>query len=210
MKPRRAGRSGNSARVPALDRVGLLDPLQCPSFSGGLETPKHGGACLLGASALDRACLPCLEPPRDRAVRQRHDDPRATPPNDPASQRNQRRRDAFHPVESGRPTREGFLPHAVDRSGIGRCRNSHAQTILLRQTSHKKRYVLRHAARRRCSPSTRLSSTRLRALRERPRGSCVWSVEWPKLGWLDVRPPLARRPSVLPAFPTSSALTRDA
>lgn len=61
-----------------------------------------------------------LEPPRDRAARQRLDEPRTTPPNGPASQRNQRRRDAFRPSNPfGRLEKDFSLTQSIERGSRG-------------------------------------------------------------------------------------------
>jgi hypothetical protein len=106
--------------VPALDRIGLLDPLVRPLFEGGPRRLRSTEECAewalrvwLGLPALPRT-------PRDRAVRQRHDEPRTTPPNDPASQRNQRRRDAFHPSNPFVRLEKDFsLTQSIERGSGG-------------------------------------------------------------------------------------------
>lgn len=162
-----------------------------------------------GRIGRDWACLPCLEPPRGRAVRQRHDEPRATPLNDPASQRNQRRHDAFRPSNPSVDSRR--ISPSRDRTIGGRAvPPSHAQTTLLRRTSHKKRYFLRRAARRRSSPSTAPLVTRLRALMRGLSAPAFGASSGRKPGGSTYHLPLARSASVWPAFLSSVALTRDA
>lgn len=133
-------------------RVGCSIPLS-PAFQLAREPPKHEGVCRLGASVLAGLACP--------ASNRRGDAPFANDDVDLA----RRRRTIPLPSETNdvtTPSVRRIQPQrlAEDFSSRGRSSGdravppSHARTILLRRTSHKKRYFLGHAARRRSSPST--------------------------------------------------------
>ena len=173
---RRAGQSGNSARVPALDRVGLLDPPLRPFFRTDLGDSVARRSVPTGRFGLGWACLPCLEPPRNRAVRQRHDEPRTTPPNGPASQRNQRRHDAFHPSNPcDRLEKDFSLTRSIERGSRRATIGTHDDPA----SSDFSQETILPQARRTTTlfPADHASRHALARTRERPLCSCVWSVE---------------------------------
>lgn len=207
---RRAGRSGSSARVPALDRIGLLDPLSRPSVWDGSERLRSTEECAYWTLRISAwACLPAsnrrgiapLASDSMNLARRRRTVPLPSETNDAVTPSVRRIRSA----DSRR-----ISPSRNRSSGDRAVPPSHALAIQLRRTSHKKRYFLRHAARRRSSPSTAPLVAALARIRERPLGSCVRSVEWPETGWLCLLPIACATSSALPAFPSSVALTRDA
>lgn len=196
--------------MPALDRVGLLDPLLRPFIRTDLGDSVARRSVPTGRFGRDRACLPCLEPPRDRAVRQRHDEPRTTPPNDPASQRNQRRHDAFHPSNPfGRLEKDFSLTRSVEQGSGGanhRTRGRSSFVGLLTRNDTSSGTPHDDAPPRR----PRLSFTRLRALVRDLFAPAFGASSSRCSGGSTYDPSLARSASVLPAFPSSVALTRDA
>jgi hypothetical protein len=87
---------------------------------------------------------------------------------------------------------------------------SHARTILLRRTSHKKQYFPWHAARRRSSPSTTPLVHALARLRERPLRSCVGASSGRSSGGSTYVPACARLRCGQPFPPLSrSRVTRE-
>lgn len=119
----------------------------------GRETPKARWSVPTGASVL--AGLACPASNRRGAE---------SFANDPVNLARRRRMIPL-PSETNdvtTPSVHRIQLHRLDEDFSSRGRSSgdravppsHAQTILLRRTSHKKRYFLGHAARRRSSPST--------------------------------------------------------